>query len=146
MKRGIAVLVAALFVGGCGGSDSGGGSSADFVAAANKICKEDNAKFKALPPPTSSDPRQYLAKLLPLLDQDLARLRDLSPPSDDVATYEAWVSDLGRANALVERARVATSGSAATNILRGGAAIQKRADAQARRLGLKLCVSNAGKG
>src|SRR4051812_19340057 len=84
VKRGITVLVGALLLGGCGGgSDSTGTSSADFVAAADKICKEDNAKFRALPPPTSSDPRGYLAKILPLLDQDLAKLKDLTPPSDD---------------------------------------------------------------
>jgi hypothetical protein len=129
---------------GCGGGDSTG--SGDFVAEANQICKEDNAKFKELGTPTSSDVRPFLEKLMPLLDEDLSRLKGVSPPSDEASTYDAWISDLEEGTALTKKAVAAPSADAATEILQGSIPINKRADVKAKELGLDQCLTGAGSG
>ncbi len=83
---------------------------------------------------------------MPLAEEDLARLKDLSPPSDEAAVYSAWVSDLEQGTALSTRAQEASSADAATKILEGSLAINKRVDAKARQLGLDQCLTGAGAG
>ena len=138
-------IVSALLV-GCGGGSSSTASSADFVAQGNQICKEDNAKFKALGAPTGSDVRPFLAKLIPLLDEDLSRLEGLTPPSDQASTYDAWIADLKKGTELTKQAQAAPSADAATKILQGDLAINKKADAEAKELGLDQCLTGAGSG
>jgi hypothetical protein len=146
LRRGISALVALVvlaLLAGCGG---GGTGSTDFVAEGNKICEEDNAKFKALGAPEGSDVRPYLDKLVPVLDEDLSRLKGLNPPSDKASTYEAWISDLEQATAQVKEAQAAPSADAATKALQGSAPTNKQVDAEARQLGLDQCLSGAGTG
>jgi hypothetical protein len=136
------VVVSTAILAGCGG---GGSSSADFVADGNQICKEDNAKFKQVAPP-ESDVRPYLDELVPLLDEDLARLKGLTPPSDKASTYDAWISDLEEATALAKQAQEAPSSDAATQILQKTVPIGEQSNAEARELGLDQCATSAGSG
>lgn len=130
---------------GCGGGGSTS-SSADFVADGNQICREDNAKFKEIAPPESSDVRPYLDDLVPLLDEDLSRLKGLTPPSDKASVYDAWISLLEQGTALSKNAQAAPSADAATKALQGSLSINKQADAKAKELGLDDCLSGAGSG
>jgi hypothetical protein len=139
----MAGIVASAVLAGCGGGSSSG-SSADFVADANQVCKEDNAKFEALGTPSGADIRPFLAKLVPLLDEDLSRLKDLDPPSDKSDTYMAWISDLEQGTDLTKKAQAAPSSEAATKILQGSIAINRQADAKARELGLDECLTGGG--
>ena len=70
VRRGIPALVAAAAfaaLAGCGGG--GGSSSANFVADGNRICKEDNAKFRNVKPPSGSDTSRYYKELAPLVER-----------------------------------------------------------------------------
>lgn len=137
----------ALLAAGCGGGGGGStASSADFVAQGNQICKEDNAKFKALGAPSGSDVRPFLAKLVPLQEEDLSRLKGLSPPSDQASTFDAWIADLERGVELTKNAQAAPSADAATKALAGSRAINRSVDAKAKELGLDQCLSGAGSG
>src|SRR4051812_10771531 len=124
-------LVALAMLVGCGGGGSTS-SSADFVAEGKQICKEDNAKFKALGTPQSSDVRPFLDKIMPLLDEDLSRLKGLSPPSDEASVYNEWISLLEQGTALTKQAQEAPSADAATKVLQGSLALNKQADAKAK--------------
>jgi hypothetical protein len=146
LKFSIPVFVAAValaVLAGCGGGGSTS-SSADFVADGNQICREDNAKFKEIGAPESSDVRPYLDKIMPLVDEDLSRLQGLSPPSDQTSVYNEWISLLERGTALSKQAQEAPSGDAATKILQGSLALNKQADAKAKELGLDDCLTGAG--
>jgi hypothetical protein len=142
----VPALIASVLVAGCGGGDSGS-SSADFVADGNQICKEDNAKFRALEKSGSpADVRDFLDKLVPLLDEDLARLKGLTPPSDKADVYDAWISDLEQTTESAHKAQGASSSDAATAMLKGNLAIDKQADAKAKELGLDECLTGSGSG
>ena len=131
-----ALAVASVGAAGCGGGGSTASttaSSADFVAQGNQICKEDNAKFKALGTPSSSDVRPFLQKLIPLLD-------------DEAATFDAWIAHLEQGTELTKKAADAPSSDAATKILQPSRSINKQADAEAKKLGLDECLTSAGSG
>jgi hypothetical protein len=139
-------VIALAFPVGCGGGSGSTASSADFVAQGNQICKEDNAKFKALGAPSGSDLRPFLEKVIPVLDEDLSRLKGLTPPSDQADTYNAWIADLEKGTELTKKAQAAPSADAATQILQGSLAINKQADAKAKQLGLDQCLTGSGSG
>lgn len=144
-----ALAVASVGAAGCGGGGSTASttaSNADFVAQGNQICKEDNAKFKALGTPSSSDVRPFLQNLIPLLDEDLSRLKDLEPPGDEAATFDAWIAHLEQGTELTKKAAEAPSTDAATKILQPSRSINKQADAEAEKLGLDECLTSAGSG
>lgn len=143
-----AFVTAGALVAGCGGGSSATTftSNADFVAQTNQICREDNAKFKALGTPSGSDVRPFLEKLIPLAEEDLSRLKGVSPPSDQAVTYDAWISELEQGTELSKKAQAASSPEAANNILEGSIAINKKADAKAKELGLDECLTGAGSG
>ena len=147
---GLAGAVAFAGCGGGGGSSTSGtsstSSSADFVAEGNKICKEDNAKFTALGQPQGSDLRPFLKKLAPLEDKDLARLKGLTPPSDQEAVYTAWISLLSKGTALTKEAANASSAGAVAKILQPSRSIDAQADVKAKQLALAQCLTGAGGG
>ena len=144
------LCVLLVFVAGCESNEAVRDRSlkqaADFVAQGNQICKEDNAKFKALGTPSSSDVRPFLQKLIPLLDDDLSRLKDLEPPGDEAATFDAWIAHLEQGTELTKKAAEAPSTDAATKILQPSRSINKQADSEAEKLGLDECLTSAGSG
>jgi hypothetical protein len=87
-----------------------------------------------------------LEKLIPLLDEDLSRLRGLDPPNDEAATFEAWIADLEQGTELTKQAADAPSSEAAMKVLQPSRSINKRADAKAKELGLDECLTSAGSG
>jgi hypothetical protein len=164
-----AALIACVALGagvlaGCGGSDSSttagasGASGAsggtplsqdEFVSQANAACKEANDKINALKPPSSSD----LSAVAPILAQEVAifgdtvaKLTAITPPSDQQAQYDAWLSDIkGSVAQATELAAVAKTGDTA----KAQALAQKlqtandKANAGAKDLGLTECAKNA---
>lgn len=142
MRRGIPVLVVAILIAGCGGGGEST-SNADFVAEANQICKEDNAKFKAVGQPQGSDLRPYLAKLVPVQEEDLSRLDGVTPPDDKADLYDSWISDIEDGTNSTKEAADAASADEASKVLEANASNIKGADAKAKELGLDQCVSGA---
>jgi predicted nuclease with TOPRIM domain len=96
------LAIAAALVAGCGGDDSG--STDDFVADANKICREGEAKIQEVAreqqeaadkPDSLEEQRQVVADTLERTAEAyqpyMERLRALDPPSD---LEENWTSFL----------------------------------------------------
>ena len=143
-----ALLAVSALLAACGGDEGSTSSvsSADFVAETNQICKEDNAKFKALGTPSGSDVRPFLTKLIPVAEEDLSRLNGATPPSNKADEYDAWISNLEQGMELSKKAEAAPTSDAANKILEGSVAINKKADAEAKELGLDECLTGAGSG
>ena len=104
-RVGVVCAVAALvFVGvGCGGDDddsSSGTTKSEFIAHADAVCKEFNARIQKsvedLPEDTSqSDVAQFtLDTAVPLFRDQLDNLRDLDVPAADADQVQQMWDDL----------------------------------------------------
>src|SRR3712207_254916 len=101
----IVLAVAALAASGCGdddnddgGSGGGGGEAltkAEFLEQGNKVCAEGNreldAAFADLGPGTGPEEIEAFATetLVPNIEEQIAGLRELTPPEGDEAEVEA---------------------------------------------------------
>jgi hypothetical protein len=148
-----AVIVA---VAGCGGDD--GVSKADFIRRADAICREGNAKVRALQDDIaaaqrSSDQRRVYAELARLTARSaqlsspyVARLDALDTPAGDRDELKAWVAGARRQLDAVRRmstafragddARIATLAEQVD-------ALASRTNAFARRYGMTDCANSA---
>ena len=140
------ILMLLLLAAGCGGDAASAPLSADdYRAQADAICAETNAELDKVPDPSSAaDIVKRLEQARPIVDTQIARLKDLSPPED-------LVSDHMRAIALLEE-QLELSGTIATRIDDGEEAfevvndvvpkledIDARADRAAAGLQLTVC-------
>jgi hypothetical protein len=97
----LAVVGAALALAGCGGSSgSSSSSSADFTSQANAICASSGAQIVALPAPdnTASGQAASIQAQLPIEQAEVAKLKTLTPPSSQEAT---WKSTLAAEEAII---------------------------------------------
>jgi hypothetical protein len=142
-------VVAALCVvaAGCGGG--GGGerlSRDDYVAKADAICLATVKKRRALPAPTAlaGIPR-YVDRALPLLDAARSDLRALRPPAELEDEVTTWLAAIGEErDALADLRSAAEDKNAAKVRAIGsqGVAIEQRARARARAIGLVACANS----
>jgi hypothetical protein len=107
---GVAAVLAAAAVAGCGGDDSGELTKDDYIAQADQICADFNETANA-------DQEEFQS----LLDQGdfeaaadnfdqtaadseaaLAELEALEPPAEDQATIDEWLAILNEQPALAE--------------------------------------------
>jgi hypothetical protein len=143
----IAVVAAlAVVAAGCGGGGGGGRLSRDdYVAKADAICRATVEKRQALPAPTAvAGILRYVDRALPLLDSARSDLQALRPPPELEDEVTSWLqaiederdalSNLRRAAAEKDAAKVRAIGSQ-------GAAIEQRARARARAIGLVACAN-----
>jgi hypothetical protein len=87
---GLAALAAAVAVAaGCGAGEEGDGrlTKEEFIAAADAICKEANAKLDALGTPTTLEQiAKFAGDAITIQEEALADLKALKPPAADEAT------------------------------------------------------------
>lgn len=138
----------------CGGSDAGGGGGAalsadEFRTKADAICKDYRARIKALPEPTGpSDIGAYFEKALPLVKEEYAKLRELTPPAELKADMDATMALLDQVVAKTEdvQKRIAGGEDALTVIGAADAEINRindEAKAKAVKMGLKECGNDS---
>ena len=142
---GLAVLGAAAFISGCGGSGSSSLSASEFRTQADAICADLNTQIAALTQPTSADAfLPYLRAGLPIQQAQLKKLEALKPPADLKATYAEAIDLQKQEVAAVSAAadRIAGGEAPATvvkDVSAGIDAINAKSDAKAKELGLKVC-------
>jgi hypothetical protein len=88
-----ALAVVALVAGCGGGSEAPRLSSAQFASRADAICRTYNSRSNAIAQPNSlAELATAINKLVPLLDQSIAKLQKLSPPKDEQADVDKWLA------------------------------------------------------
>src|SRR5436305_571028 len=105
----------------------------------------EGTKFRNLKPPSGSDASRYYKELAPLVEDDLNRLKGLSPPSDKQATYDAWIALVEKETAAVKQLQTASS-SEQDRISKQDQSLTGQSDAKAKQLGLGQCTSSAAQG
>jgi hypothetical protein len=91
------VLLALLFLAGCGGGSSSSGqplTREQYASQADAICGKYKQKTNALSrPATLHDLADVADQVLPLLDDARGELRALRPPAEEQATAKAWLDE-----------------------------------------------------
>lgn len=143
-----AAALLALVAAGCGGSGSGGGGGErltldEFVAQADAICKEYDAKFDELGEPKSaSDLADMVRSGKDIASDQLAALRELSPPADVEARIEEAYATLDEQVALFDdfADAAAAEDEAKVGEISGKLdELNEKADEIAKEVGLKEC-------
>jgi len=161
MKRKLAGAVITMLAGalaaGCGDGSGDGDASAttapapaltkaQFVAAADKVCAETNArialgatKLKAAGGKTGTIPVPDVARFLtqtslPAYDAQLDRLRELTPPAGDEQAIDAYVAALAGAIDTARKDTLRYARDPTPDPF-------DDANAQAQRYGMKVCGS-----
>ena len=109
-RSALLVLVLALLA-GCGGGDDGGPTKEEFVADANRICREGEAKIAEVAREQqsrlreSAGDRQAVAEVLEATAEEYApyfeRLRELEAPSDLEDGWSRFLDGVGEAFDLI---------------------------------------------
>lgn len=156
MRRSLLLLVlpglAALALAGCGGDGNGGAAAgttltkAEFVAQANALCKDYDARIDALGEPAGIEDLVALAEQAkPIAEEAVAKLRALTPPEDLQAGYDEYLAT-GDVNValLAELGEAAKSGDVAAieRIGTEGEANADKAHGIAAELGLADCAKD----
>ncbi len=140
------VVALAAAAAGCGGG--GGGerlSRPAYVEQANAICGKAVRERAAVATPAAiADLPAYVDKLLPILDDLLAKLRELRPPRALDVRVGAWLDVLGRERAALDslkRAAEKRDGSGVSEFSSEAAAADRRARTLAGAIGLTGCAN-----
>jgi hypothetical protein len=87
MRRYLLCVTVLLVVAACGGDDASGDealSKAEWIAAADAICAEDNAELALIPEPqTPEEAAEAGARVIEIQRTGLAEVRALAPPPGD---------------------------------------------------------------
>ncbi len=146
------MLVAAAFtlVGaiGCGGG--GSMSKAEYVRAANRVCREAATQVKRVKAPDPGDPVSVAsagARVVGIQRSALSDLKALDPPTAAKAEMTKWVAlvdqTLDQADASIQAQRDGDA-AAATTANQHGMTLGGRADEIARAYGLSACGAATG--
>jgi hypothetical protein len=115
----LSLTLALVLLAGCGGDDSS--STGDFVADANKICREGEAKIQEVTreqseaagkPQSLEEQRRVVATVLEstaeAYEPYMERLRALEPPSDLEANWTSFLDGVERAFDMIPELADAT--------------------------------------
>jgi hypothetical protein len=149
MPRPLALLVAfLLLLAGCGGDDDGGDdtlSKSEVIERADRICGDLDKQLEAVERPDNlAELGRYIDRVQGIARPGQRRLRALKVSGRDKAAYDAYLKEIEntlRISSFVEEA--AKEGKRDEAQFQFGLLRQqnKRADAAARRFGLKECGS-----
>lgn len=147
MVAGAAAAAAlALVAAGCGGGGGDRLTLEEFVAQADAICKEYNAKFDALGEPESQDELgSFVREGQGIAEDQVAALRELSPPEDTEAKIEEAYATLDEQVALFDDFADAADASDEAKIQEISGKLDdlnEKADSIAEEIGLKECGSS----
>jgi hypothetical protein len=140
------VVAAVVALAGCGGGGDDRLTKAEYIAQADAICQEANAKIEALgAPETLADLAAMGQQSVQISEQQLAKLRALRPPAEDEATlngaYDLVEQQIGITKQLVAAAR-AKDMDRINSLVAQGNDITKQAGKIAGDYGLRQCGSS----
>jgi hypothetical protein len=112
MSRHLAALAAvaiAALVAGCGGGTTPV-SAPELITKGDELCRAEQENFKeiqATPPASASDAADQTGELVSSAQDELDALRDLEPPSDLKAKYDAYLDAQQQALDLLKKGQSA---------------------------------------
>jgi hypothetical protein len=140
------VAALAVLAAGCGGGGGERLSRDVFVKKADAVCREVTRKRRALPVPTSiAGIPGYVDRALPLLDGARSDLRALRPPTELEDEVASWLDAIGQERDTLSDLRAAAKERNAPKVRAigsKGTAIEQRARARARAIGLVDCANS----
>lgn len=139
-----ALLVLVALAAGCGGGARL--SRAEFVSKANGVCTDINQGLNEIREPTSrTDLAPVLDEGIVVVEDGLDELRDLRPPSELDARYQAWLAKVEESTKALAKARDAAKrdDQAAVGLaLQEGDDANTEANRRAAELGLRACAED----
>ena len=94
MRQAFVIVLAIVFLAGCGGGGGGGEplTKEEYASKADAICAKYNAQVKALDDPSNlSELADIADKTLPILDNAISDLKKLKPPADEQSLATQWL-------------------------------------------------------
>lgn len=150
MRKRLTLLLLAALAAGCGGGGGGGSGErltrADWVAAADAVCRELKERLDDLGEPGDlADLAKLTGKALPIVEDELGRLRELRPPAELQAEVNAWLATGDESLETLRAVGKAADQGDLAAVSRIGAEAQRneqRSDRLARGLGLTDCAED----
>jgi hypothetical protein len=143
--RSVSILVLVVFAAGCGGSDSGTLSRADYVKQANASCVEAERKLDALGGfEDFKELEREMKAGQDALEQAVGELRELEPPEQLATRHEKLVDLTQKTADLAGRLSVAAGKNdqvAMQTEAERADELTKSANEVSRQLGLEECVA-----
>ena len=144
-----AVVLALLFLSGCGGG-SGRLSSQALASRASAICIQQARTIAQIPrgPANPVNAAGYLGAVLSVYEKAIKKFHALKPPRAEDATYRAFLRELDRNADVLRTLRAAAAAKQLRAYVTGQAALHRsrlRLDALQRRLGFTGCAGPASK-
>lgn len=120
------MMIGALALAGCGGSDDKGPTKAEYVAEADAICKTEGQKSEQAATeavealggeqPTAEQVQAIaMDTIVPGLEKQVAALKALEKPADDADTIDAIYADLETGIAAAKKDPAFLTSTAADN-------------------------------
>jgi hypothetical protein len=138
-------VAAAAVLGGCGGGGDGGSalSKKDYIAQADRICRESNDRILKIPAPQSATQVvDYVDKAVPQIDDALARLAKLEAADDIKPAATELVSNLRRQRDVIKQVGAAAKKrdvKELTRVTTAGTKLAQETETKAKAAGFKTC-------
>ncbi len=107
----ISIPIFLILVSGCGSSGSSSLSPEQFVAKANTVCRQNNAKIGLLWKSGGTDAQTTGLRVASAADKYTAKLRALEPPSEQADAYARLIASYQRQASKLRKMEETTSGT-----------------------------------
>jgi hypothetical protein len=141
-----AICLVAVAATACGGSSA---TKKDVIARGNAICSEAVRAVRALAPPpqgnTATALSAYLQRLLPIVDQEVSRLRKLPRARPDEALLHRYIDSITEAGTTYKQLAAAARRNDIASVAKYlGALRASPAQSLAQRYGMTQCAAATG--
>jgi ABC-type glycerol-3-phosphate transport system substrate-binding protein len=147
MRLAILATLSAAVLAACGGGDASSErlSEEEFREQANAICTDYNEQIADLGSPTSpEDISDYVERGIPIIQEGIAKLRELNPPEDMADDYDRMLDETEKTIPVARQLSEAAADEDAEAV-QEAISLGQEADAEsdriARALGLESCAS-----
>ena len=147
MRLAALAAFSAAVLAACGGGDGSGErlSEEEFREQANAICADYNEQIADLGTPTSpADIPDYVERGIPIIEEGIAKLRELNPPEELADDYDRMLDETEKAIPAARQLSEAAADQDAEAVQEAislGQEADAESDRVARELGLDECAS-----
>jgi ABC-type glycerol-3-phosphate transport system substrate-binding protein len=147
MRLAILATLSAAVLAACGGGDASSErlSEEDFREQANAICTDYNEQIADLGSPASpEDIPDYVERGIPIIEEGIAKLRELNPPEELADDYDRMLDETEKTIPVARQLSEAAADEDAEAV-QEAISLGQEADAEsdriAREMGLESCAS-----